>query len=57
MGWKLGRSTALYSLLAGTLSSLAWKIWQPCELDALLVGLGCALLVTVASEIAGRRSR
>ena len=55
VGKKLRKGTALYSLLGGTLSSLAWKIWQPFDIDALFVGLGCSLLVAVASEIADTR--
>ena len=51
MGRKLRKGTALYSLLGGTLSSLAWKILQPLDIDALFVGLGFSLLITVASEV------
>jgi len=49
-GWKLRKDTALYSLLGGALSSLAWKIVQPFGIDALFVGLGFSLLVAMASE-------
>jgi SSS family solute:Na+ symporter len=51
MGKRLRKDTALCSLLAGTLSSLAWKIAQPFEVDALFVGLGASLLVVVALEV------
>ena len=50
-GWKLRKDTALYSLLGGALSSLAWKIVQPFGIDALFVGLGFSLLVAMASEV------
>lgn len=50
-GRKLRRDTALYSLLGGALSSLAWKIVQPFDIDALFVGLGFSLLVAMASEV------
>jgi SSS family solute:Na+ symporter len=50
-GRKLRRDTALYSLLGGALSSLAWKIVQPFDVDALFVGLGFSLLVAIASEV------
>jgi Na+/proline symporter len=56
VGKKLRKGTALYSLLGGTLSSLVWKIWQPAHIDALFVGLGCSLLVAVASEVVHTRS-
>jgi SSS family solute:Na+ symporter len=56
VGRRLRKDTALYSLLGGTLSSLAWKIWQPLDLDALFVGLGCSLLVAAASEVLHARS-
>ena len=49
-GRRLKKGTALYSLLGGTLSSLAWKIWQPLDIDALFVGLGFSLLVAAVSE-------
>jgi len=49
-GKKLRPDTALYSLLAGTLSSLVWKIVQPLSVDALFVGLGASSLTVVASE-------
>jgi SSS family solute:Na+ symporter len=55
-GRKLGKRAALYSLLGGTLSSLAWKIWQPLDVDALFVGLGCSLLVAVAAQVLHARS-
>ncbi len=51
MGKKLGKDTALYSLLGGALSSLAWKIVQPFDIDALFVGLGFSLLVAIALEV------
>lgn len=51
MGRKLRKDTALYSLLAGALSSLVWKIVQPVEIDALFIGLGCSLLVAVVVEV------
>jgi SSS family solute:Na+ symporter len=50
-GRRLRRDTALYSLLAGTLSSLAWKIVQPIEIDALFVGLGASLLAVIILEV------
>jgi len=50
-GRKLRRDTALYSLLGGALSSLAWKIVQPFDIDALFIGLGFSLLVAMASEV------
>ncbi len=50
-GWKLRKDTALYSLLGGALSSLAWKIVQPLDVDALFIGLGFSLLVAMASEV------
>jgi SSS family solute:Na+ symporter len=56
VGRKLRKGTALYSLLGGTLSSLAWKIWQPFDVDALFVGLGCSLLVAATSEVLHARS-
>ncbi len=51
MGRKLRKDTALYSLLGGALSSLAWKMVQPFDVDALFVGLGFSLLVAMASEV------
>jgi len=51
MGKKLGKDAALYSLLGGALSSLAWKIVQPFDVDALFVGLGFSLLVAIALEV------
>ena len=56
VGKKLRKGTALYCLLGGTFSSLVWKIWQPAHIDALFVGLGCSLLVAVASEVVHTRS-
>jgi SSS family solute:Na+ symporter len=50
-GRRLRKDTALYSLLAGMLSSLVWKIVQPFEVDALFTGLGASLLVVIALEI------
>jgi SSS family solute:Na+ symporter len=50
-GRKLRKDTALCSLLGGALSSLAWKIVQPFDVDALFVGLGFSLLVATASEV------
>ena len=50
-GRKLRKDTALYSLLGGALASLAWKIVQPFDVDALFVGLGFSLLVAMASEV------
>ncbi len=50
-GRKLRKDTALYSLLGGALASLAWKMAQPSDVDALFVGLGFSLLVTIASEV------
>lgn len=50
-GRKLRKHTALYSLLGGALSSLAWKIMQPFDVDALFVGLGFSLLVAIALEV------
>ncbi len=50
-GRKLRKDTALYSLMGGALASLAWKIVQPLEIDALFVGLGFSLLVAMASEV------
>ena len=49
-GRKLRKDTALYSLLGGALSSLAWRIVQPFDIDALFVGLGFSLLVAMVSE-------
>jgi len=57
MGQKLRKGTPLYSLLGGTLSSLAWKIWQPFDVDALFVGLGSSLLVALVSEALCIRSQ
>jgi len=55
-GRKLREDTALFSLLGGALSSLAWKIAQPLKVDALFIGLGFSLLVVMASEaFQGRR--
>ena len=51
MGRKLRKDTALYSLLGGALSCLAWKIVQPFDVDALFVGLGLSLLVAMALEV------
>ena len=50
-GKRLRKDTALCSLLAGTLSSLAWKIVQPFDVDALFIGLGSSLLVVAALEV------
>ena len=50
-GRKLKKDAALYSLLGGALSSLAWKIVQPFDVDALFIGLGFSLLVAMASEV------
>ena len=47
---RLRKDTALYSLLGGALSSLAWRIVQPFDIDALFVGLGFSLLVAMVSE-------
>lgn len=55
-GWKLGKGVALYSLLAGVVASLVWKIWQPLRVDALFVGIGASLLVTALLQIARPRS-
>ena len=57
MGIKLRRDTALYSLMGGALSALAWKVVQPAKVDALLVGLGFSLLVAVVSQLVHVRSR
>ena len=57
LGMKLRKRTALYTILGGTSSSLIWRILQPFDLDALFVGLGCALLVAVVSEVILSRSR
>jgi len=51
LGWKVRRDTALYSLMAGALSSLAWKIAQPFDVDALFVGLGLSLVAAMVSEV------
>jgi SSS family solute:Na+ symporter len=51
VGRKLRKDTALYSLLVGALSSLAWKIIQPFDVDALFIGLGFSLLVVMALEV------
>jgi hypothetical protein len=56
-GCKLRKGTALYSLLAGALSYLAWKIVQPLHVDALFIGLGFALLAAIASEAVRARSQ
>jgi len=50
-GRKLRKDTALCSLVGGALSSLAWKIVQPFDVDALFVGLGFSLLVAIALEV------
>jgi SSS family solute:Na+ symporter len=50
-GRKLRKDTALYSLLVGALSSLAWKIVQPFDVDALFIGLGFSLLVAMILEV------
>jgi SSS family solute:Na+ symporter len=55
-GKRLREKTALYSLLGGAFASLVWRIWQPCDVDALFVGLGVSLLVAAASEIRFARS-
>ncbi len=54
---KLNKGTALYSLLGGALSSLAWRIFQPFDIDALFVGLGASLLMAVISEVLHTRSQ
>lgn len=51
LGRKLRKDTALYSLLGGALSCLAWKIVQPFDVDALFIGLGFSLLVAMVSEV------
>ena len=57
MGRRLRKSTALCSLLAGSLSSLAWKIWQPVGVDALFVGLGCSVFAALVAETVRTRPR
>jgi Na+/proline symporter len=49
LGWRLSKRVALYGLLGGTLSSLAWRILQPWHVDALFVGLGGSLLTTLVA--------
>ena len=57
-GYRMSRRVALSSLLAGTISSLAWRILQPWPIDPLFVGLGGSLLVTlIASQIERRLHR
>jgi SSS family solute:Na+ symporter len=56
-GCKLSRRVALSSLLGGTVSSLAWRILQPVPVDALFVGLGGSLLVTLVAAQVERRFR
>lgn len=56
MGKRLKKKVALCSLLGGTLSSLVWKVWQPCDIDALFVGLGGSLLVTLVAQFVRARS-
>jgi SSS family solute:Na+ symporter len=56
-GNKLREKTALHSLLGGAFASLVWRVWQPCDVDALFVGLGSSLLVAVASERLSGHSR
>jgi SSS family solute:Na+ symporter len=56
-GCKLSRRVALSSLLGGTVSSLAWRILQPVPVDALFVGLGGSLLVTLVAAQVERRLR
>lgn len=56
-GRKLRKNAALMSMLAGVLSSLAWKIAQPLDVDALFVGLGFSLLTAIVWEVVGRGSR
>jgi SSS family solute:Na+ symporter len=54
-GQKLSKQAALYSLLGGTLFSLAWQILQPWHVDVLFVGLGGSLLATLIAEQIERR--
>jgi Na+/proline symporter len=56
-GWKLSKRVALSSLLGGTVSSLAWRILQPCPVDALFIGLGGSLLATLLGAGIERQSR
>jgi SSS family solute:Na+ symporter len=55
-GSKLRKDTALISMLAGAGSTLIWKIVQPFDVDALLVGLGFSLLTVVVLEVVHRGS-
>jgi SSS family solute:Na+ symporter len=56
-GWRLSGRVALGSLLGGALSSLIWRIMQPSTINALFVGLGGSLLVTLVIEQLERHSR
>lgn len=50
MGWRLSERGALFSLASGVLGSLAWEVFQPFDIDALFIGLGCALLAALISK-------
>jgi Na+/proline symporter len=50
LGRPLGKREALYSLLGGALSSVAWRILQPWPLDALFVGLAGSMLSTLVAR-------
>jgi SSS family solute:Na+ symporter len=56
-GRKLRKDTALISMLAGTVSTLIWKIIQPIDVDALFVGLVSSLLTAILLEVVHRGSR
>ena len=57
LGRTLSKRVALCSLLGGTLSSLAWRIFQPWHIDALFIGLGGSLLTTLLAAQIERRFR
>jgi Na+/proline symporter len=57
-GYRLSQRVALSSLLGGTVSSLTWRMLQPAPVDALFVGLGGSMVVTlVAAWIENRLHR
>lgn len=56
VGRPLSPRAALYSLVGGGTSTLAWHVWQPWQVDALFVGLGVSLLVALGTSLADRRS-
>jgi SSS family solute:Na+ symporter len=56
LGKSLSARSALYSLLGGAFSCLAWSLFQPCEVDGLFVGLASSMLIAVISEAVSTRS-